>query len=173
MIIGADSTHMPDTNPFWSFSLQLYRQPGVAEACLELQASAGLDVNLLLLSSWYGWRGLALKVADLHAAEEFVASWRGAVVLPVRQLRQALHARPQAQPVYELLKQAELEGERVQQTQLYEWSLASDMEACVGALEINLREFAVFLQIAESVFEAYRAAALLAFKTVPAAPLRV
>lgn len=162
---------MPDTNPFWNFSLQLYRQPGVAQACLELQASAGVDVNLLLLSSWYGWRGLALKAASLGAADEMVAGWRAAVVLPVRQLRQALRAPAEANSVYELLKQAELEAERVQQLQLYKWSLASTAQACDDALEVNLREFAAFLHLAESVFDPYRAAAAPAFKAVPADPL--
>jgi len=39
-------------NPFWDFSLAVYRRPGVAAACLRLQDEAGVDVNLLLYFCW-------------------------------------------------------------------------------------------------------------------------
>ena len=39
-------------SPFWQFSLRFYRLPGVAEACIELQEQAGVDVNLLLFLLW-------------------------------------------------------------------------------------------------------------------------
>ena len=32
---------------FWQFSLDFYARPGVADACLELQDRAGVDVNVL------------------------------------------------------------------------------------------------------------------------------
>jgi uncharacterized protein (TIGR02444 family) len=32
-------------SPFWRFSLQFYRQPGVAEACIALQEESSVDVN--------------------------------------------------------------------------------------------------------------------------------
>src|SRR5262249_35669715 len=40
-------------SPFWRFSLQFYRQPKVADACIALQEGAGVDVNLLLFLLWH------------------------------------------------------------------------------------------------------------------------
>src|SRR5262249_61394116 len=40
-------------SPFWRFSLQFYRQPKVADACIALQEEAGGDVNLLLFLLWH------------------------------------------------------------------------------------------------------------------------
>ena len=39
-------------SPFWQFSLRFYRMPQVADACIELQERAGVDVNLLLFLLW-------------------------------------------------------------------------------------------------------------------------
>ena len=39
-------------SPFWRFSLQFYRLPKVADACIALQEEAGVDVNLLLFLLW-------------------------------------------------------------------------------------------------------------------------
>ncbi|MGE4220898.1 MAG: TIGR02444 family protein, partial [Alphaproteobacteria bacterium] len=56
---------MADDAALWPFSLSVYARPGVAEACLALQARRGLDVNLLL---WCGWRA-AVGVGACNAAE--------------------------------------------------------------------------------------------------------
>ena len=39
-------------SPFWRFSLRLYRAPGVGDACIALQETSGVDVNLLLFLLW-------------------------------------------------------------------------------------------------------------------------
>ena len=44
---------------FWTFSLEFYRRKGVERALLQLQETAGADVNLLLLALW--WAKLGLK----------------------------------------------------------------------------------------------------------------
>ena len=76
--------------PFWDYSLQLYRQPGVEAACLELQRRHGLDVNLVLLACWLGSQGIALDPATLAKAERAAEPWRREVVGPLRALRRHL-----------------------------------------------------------------------------------
>ena len=80
-------------NPFWDYSLALYRHGEVEAACLELQRRHGLDVNLVLLCCWQAARGGALEAATLRRAEAVVASWQAEVVRPLRALRQRLKAR--------------------------------------------------------------------------------
>ncbi|MFB3151067.1 MAG: TIGR02444 family protein, partial [Alphaproteobacteria bacterium] len=48
--------NFPD-NPCWDFALVVYRRDGVAEACLALQESQGVDVNVLLFCCWLGESG--------------------------------------------------------------------------------------------------------------------
>ena len=56
-----------DHTAFWNFSIVIYGQPGVREACLRLQDKAGLDVNVLLYCLWRAARGMALEADDLGA----------------------------------------------------------------------------------------------------------
>jgi len=66
-------------HPFWNFSLEIYAGEGVAEACLDLQARRGCDVNILLFCCWLGASGrptltaerlgAILKVSDVWQAE--------------------------------------------------------------------------------------------------------
>ena len=90
--------------PFWDYSLELYRRPGVEEACLELQRRHGLDVNLLLLCCWLGARGIALDRAALARAELAVRAWQVEVVRPLRAVRRRVKAKlgdPDSMSVHE------------------------------------------------------------------------
>jgi uncharacterized protein (TIGR02444 family) len=80
-------------NPFWDYSVELYRHPEVEAACLELQRRHGLDVNLVLLCCWQARRGVALDRAALARAGQVVAGWQVEVVRPLRALRRRLKAR--------------------------------------------------------------------------------
>jgi uncharacterized protein (TIGR02444 family) len=79
--------------PFWDYSLALYRRPGVEDACLELQRRHGLDVNLLLLCCWLGARGVAPDRAALACSELAVRAWQVEVVRPLRAVRRRLKAK--------------------------------------------------------------------------------
>ncbi|MDI4666145.1 TIGR02444 family protein [Xanthobacter autotrophicus] len=81
------------------FALALYAREGVPPACLTLQESAGLDVNILLFAAW---RGAALRLeigaADIAAARALVAEWHGEVVRPLRAIRRRLKTGPHPAP---------------------------------------------------------------------------
>jgi uncharacterized protein (TIGR02444 family) len=113
-------------SPFWRFSLQFYRLPGVAEACIKLQEEAGCDVNLLLFLLWHAAQGRRLATAEVERLEQKVAPWRDRAVIPLRAIRRALKSPPglvepgSAEAFRTRIKAVELEAERLQQEALYD-----------------------------------------------------
>ena len=78
---------MSEPSGFWDFSVRVYGQPRVADACLALQDQHGLDVNLLLYCCWVGASRGAIRESDLKSAFEFSAMWSANVVRPLREVR--------------------------------------------------------------------------------------
>jgi uncharacterized protein (TIGR02444 family) len=113
-------------SPFWRFSLQFYRQPGVADACIALQEQAGVDVNLLLFLLWHAARQRAFTSDEVAALEAKIGAWREATVVPLRAVRRALKSPPAlvepgtAEGFRTRIKAVELEAERLQQEAMYE-----------------------------------------------------
>jgi uncharacterized protein (TIGR02444 family) len=122
-------------SPFWRFSLQFYRLPGAADACLALQEESGVDVNLLLFLLWHASARRRLDRADVERLEAAIAPWRNATVVPLRAVRRALKSPPSlvepgtAEAFRTRIKAIELEAERLQQEAMY----ASVGEALLGA----------------------------------------
>ncbi len=117
----------PPDNPFWEFSLRVYRRAGVAPACLRLQDGFGVDVNLLLYCCWRGTvEGAEMPRADLAQAMDLVEAWRESVVRPLREVRRRMKAgydgfdRPRTDTLRSDVKRLELEAERLQQAALFE-----------------------------------------------------
>jgi uncharacterized protein (TIGR02444 family) len=113
-------------SPFWRFSLQFYRLPGVAEACIRLQEEAGADVNLLLFLLWHGTQLRRLSRQEVERLEQKIAAWRDRAVIPLRAIRRALKS-PQglveagtAEAFRTRIKAVELEAERLQQEAMYD-----------------------------------------------------
>jgi len=134
----------PEASPFWRFSLRLYRQPGVAEACIALQDQAGVDVNLLLFLLWQATHKRALSMAEVEAIEQRIAPWREATVVALRAVRRTLRSPPAlvAPAAAELfrtrIKAVELEAERLQQEAMFELARA----AALGREVASTREAA-------------------------------
>ena len=115
-------------NPAWRFALGLYRRDGVADECIGLQDTAGLDVSLLLVCLWLGAeRGIALSPADLASAEAVAGSWRRASVERLRAVRRELKTAPEIghPAVADLRKRVqavEIEAEQVEIALLHAWA---------------------------------------------------
>jgi len=78
-------------HPFWNFALDVYRRPGVSDACLQLQEPYHLDVNLLLFSGWTGAFGMGrLSGEELSRCRDAVAGWHDSVVRGLRGVRRIL-----------------------------------------------------------------------------------
>lgn len=130
---------MARENPFWDFSLAVYRRPGVAEACLRLQDGAGADVNVLLYLCWEAAvRDDALDRSAIVEAVARTREWRDGVVAPLRAVRGRMKegvAGVPAESVERLraeVKRIELESERLQQDLLYRSRAAAPRKAAGG-----------------------------------------
>lgn len=82
-----------DNHPFWQFSIDVYARDGVADACIALQESCGIDVNILLFCCWAGAVGSPVLSSDqIEAAHAVVADWNRDVVQGLRAVRNRLKA---------------------------------------------------------------------------------
>jgi uncharacterized protein (TIGR02444 family) len=120
-------------SPFWRFSLQFYRQPAVADACIALQEQAGVDVNLLLFLLWHAARRRAFTPTQVAVLEQRIGAWREATVVPLRAVRRALKSPPglveagTAEAFRTRIKGVELEAERLQQEAMYALAVAAPL----------------------------------------------
>ena len=122
----ADVKPSTPASPNWRLSLQLYRQPGVADSCIQLQDEAGVDVNILFFLLWLAQQRRAFTAGEVEWIESKAGPWRDATVIPLRNVRRALKmppaliAGPNAELFRTKIKAIELEAERLQQEALYE-----------------------------------------------------
>jgi len=118
-------------SPFWKFSIKFYAVPGVAQACIDLQDEAKVDVNILFFLLWNATQGRAFKKADVGEVERMIGAWRDMAVVPIRNVRRALKSPPAVMPpeasegFRTRVKAVELEAERLQQEALYELAQSS------------------------------------------------
>ena len=78
-------------HPFWNYSLRLYSQPGVEDACLTLQDEFDLDVNIVLFCLWAGTAGPGqLTAAEMTEALARGGQWQREVVQRLRHIRRTL-----------------------------------------------------------------------------------
>src|SRR5580692_6487910 len=83
----------------WAFALATYARPGVAEACLTLQNEAGVDVMLLLTTTFAAIKHRLLLAPDeIGALNEACRLWREQIVWPLRAIRSGLKTGPQPAP---------------------------------------------------------------------------
>jgi uncharacterized protein (TIGR02444 family) len=148
-------------SPFWRFSLQFYRLPGVAEACIRLQEEAGADVNLLLFLLWHGALGRRLSAAEIAQLEERIGPWRDLTVIPLRAVRRALKSPPglvaagTAEAFRTRIKAVELEAERLQQEAMYDLARVSPLgETASSAAEAARSNVAAYEKICRAAFPA-------------------
>jgi uncharacterized protein (TIGR02444 family) len=112
-------------SPFWRFSVKFYAEPGVAQACIDLQDQAGVDVNMLFFLLWNATQNRALNHAEVADLEREIGAWRDMAVVPLRNVRRALKSPPpviapqEAEGFRTRIKAVELEAERLQQEAMY------------------------------------------------------
>lgn len=108
-------------NPAWTFALDFYERPGVAEACLILQDQLDADIVELVIVL-YAWSKLGMSLSENQGVElrAKMESWRETTVLPLRHIRRDL--KPSRSDVPQVtreilrghVKQAELLAEQIQ-----------------------------------------------------------
>ena len=161
-------------SPFWRFSVKFYAEPGVAQACIDLQDQAGVDVNVLFFLLWLATESRTLSHADVAELDRTIGAWRDMTVVPLRNVRRALKSPPPvmtpdtAEGFRTRIKAVELEAERLQQEALYALaqsagfgqtagSTAEAARQSVTAYQAHLRPFpAAPLGTVLSAFAKYR-----------------
>lgn len=107
-------------SPLWNFSLQHYAKPGVKQACLALQDTTGLDVNVALACLWHERRGgTPLSEKDIGSILETLGPAQDRVGA-IRPIRCDAKDAAGAAALYQALKRAELLAENLLQLALYE-----------------------------------------------------
>jgi uncharacterized protein (TIGR02444 family) len=110
--------------PHWRFSLAVYGQPGVPEACLALQDTLNLDVNVLLLMLHEAAQGRIVAAQRIEMADRAIAEWRSDIVVALRSIRRRLKDGPAGAPreaaeaLRSTVKRAELAAEQIEQAWL-------------------------------------------------------
>jgi uncharacterized protein (TIGR02444 family) len=137
------------SHKFWDFSLDIYQVPEVAQACLDLQNTYGLDVNLVLLCCWYGAAYGTLPAARLEQACQHSSKWRKNLVQPLRNARtwmkstgaEGVAETSEFDALRQQIKQAELAAEKMQQHTLekmvLELPLPSGRSRAKAAIQAN------------------------------------
>jgi uncharacterized protein (TIGR02444 family) len=113
----------------WDFALKLYAEPGIADACLRLQAECSVDVMMLLMATFAAVRrGVVLTPSEIADMDAACRPWREQIVLPLRALRTRLKAGPAplapsegTEKLRSSIKAAELSAERLQNVVLAHW----------------------------------------------------
>jgi uncharacterized protein (TIGR02444 family) len=86
----ASGNELQLTGPHWTFVLELYNTDEVQQVCLLLQDNFGVDVSFLLTLLWYATDGVEFDDGDVEALDHTIASWRGEVVKPLRNIRREI-----------------------------------------------------------------------------------
>jgi uncharacterized protein (TIGR02444 family) len=158
----------PQVSPFWTFSLALYAGTGVAEACIVLQDSQGVDVNLLLFMLWAGRCGRRLAASEMRALVELTGAWRRDIVMPLRQVRRSLRMpsaavdAAAAARLRQEIKKVELESERLQQAALFGFRPVEALGAPEPAERAAAANVALYAAALGATFEPAAVATILA-----------
>lgn len=111
----------------WAFALAIYARPGVAEACLALQNEAGVDVMLLLMTTFAAVkRRTLLSTDEIRALDEACRPWREQIVRKLQTIRNELKTGPRPGPseateaLRSKIKALELEAEKLENQLLAE-----------------------------------------------------
>lgn len=140
-------------NPFWRFSLMVYQHDEVKHACLELQTTYEINVNLLLLCCWLAYAVEPVSPDALEKAAACVENWHKEVTESLRNTRAWIKSHvPQTtwmKDFYQQLLVDELASEAYQQDLLY---------ACFKSQQKNTfsKNEALATQYLECLFNAHR-----------------
>ena len=129
-------------NPLWNFALAVYAKPEVENTCLSLQNEYGCSINKILLSLWLTCEQKAFLSDQLEHSSSAV--WHEQITQPIRSLRHRVRSdlKGVADEVYNAIRKAELESERIEIAYLHEQSLRwpKEQRSVNDALLFNLQK---------------------------------
>jgi uncharacterized protein (TIGR02444 family) len=155
---SVESGPLPQSSPFWTFSLGYYRGAGVSEACLELQDNCGVDVNVVLFLLWQATQRRQLGAVQVKALAEKVGPWQIDVIGPIRGLRRMLKGnaplldKGSAELFRTKIKAIELEAERLQQEAMCAMATGMTTEAAASVEAAARASIAAYESVSVSAF---------------------
>lgn len=119
---------MEPDNPLWRYALACWQMPGLAQACLELQA-LGWSVTRILCAGWLGVNGRVFTGIE----DAKVTEWRSRVTGAIRAARKSIPRQSgDCHHLREALAKAELQAE---QTELaLAWQSINTMNPETGSM---------------------------------------
>lgn len=109
-------------NPFWKFSIDVYKNKSIKQLCLRFQDKEGVNVNLILLACWLSFAVEPLLESEFKTACRSVSNWQKKVTQPLRKIRQYLKTQSERSGLktfYQLILDNEIQSESYQQDYLY------------------------------------------------------
>lgn len=107
------------SHSFWQFSIDLYRNRDVENACLSLQNRHGLNVNLILFCCWAASESYGrLEKNDFHKAFAAINRWHEMVTLELRKLRRMVKKMNMYHTSYQKALEDEIAAEHIEQLML-------------------------------------------------------
>jgi len=128
----------PQSQGLWEFSLTVYAEAEVEQACLLMQDKLSIDVNLLLTCLWLAVTGRGrLSEDELIDIEAQVAFWQKEIIQPLRQVRRRLKELSRVGgPVHKSLRKSvsacELDAEQVEQQMLEQALIHRHVDESLG-----------------------------------------
>lgn len=110
-------------NPFWQFSVNLYKNEPVKYACLYLQNTQDININLLLFLLWVAktTRG-AVSEKQLTQISDRLDYWHNTITMPLRKIRtKDILQVEQYRRVRRSVLSVELFSDQLEQAILYEY----------------------------------------------------
>ena len=111
-----------EDGPHWRYALRVYGSEGVSSACVHLQDTHGVDVNVLLVALHAALEdGHAVGREEIAALDAAIAPQRENLVLPIRQIRRFLKPQPYgpgSEALRNAIKKAEILAEQFEQLHL-------------------------------------------------------
>ena len=110
-------------NPFWQFSVNLYKNEPIKYACLYLQNTQDININLLLFLLWVAktTRG-AVSEKQLTQISDRLDYWHSSITIPMRKIRtKDILQVEQYRHVRRAVLSAELFSDQLEQAILYEY----------------------------------------------------
>lgn len=82
-----NSSVKPPENPFWNFSLAIYNDASIKEACHIFQDTYSANVNLVLFAYWLGYAVHDISHEEFTHTCNSVAVWNKEVTKNLRKMR--------------------------------------------------------------------------------------
>ncbi|MEM6538742.1 MAG: TIGR02444 family protein [Pseudomonadota bacterium] len=112
-IAHQDESRAHIVGDFWNWSIEFYKLPGVPAVLIELQDTAGANVNCLLWALWMSSRTAKIDADTVRLAIESSSAISEQITQPIRATRRA--AKSLNNHLYQELKATELSAEAQEQ----------------------------------------------------------